>query len=59
MKKIIIDTSVIIAVIANEVSKKKLIEITEDTELVAPISLHFEIGNALSAMLKKEELILK
>ena len=53
MKKIIIDTSVIIAVIANEVSKKKLIEITEDTELVAPISLHFEIGNALSAMLKK------
>lgn len=59
MKKIIIDISVIIAVIANEVSKKKLIEITEDTELVAPISLHFEIGNALSAMLKKEELILK
>ncbi|MCL6495779.1 MAG: hypothetical protein K6T54_13535 [Ignavibacterium sp.] len=59
MKKIIIDASVIIAVIANEVTQKKLIEITEDTELVAPISLHFEIGNALSVMLKKEELILK
>lgn len=50
MKNIIVYKSVIIAVIANEASKRKLIEITKDTELVAPVSLHFEIGNALSAM---------
>lgn len=56
MKKIIVDTSVIIAVIANEASKRKLIEITKDTELVAPVSLHFEIGNALSAMLKRKKI---
>jgi len=50
---IVIDTSVIIAVIANEPQKEKLIELTEGTDLIAPPSVHWEIGNAFSAMFKR------
>ena len=53
--KLIIDTSVIIAVLANEPIKKKLIKLTKNVELLAPKSVHWEIGNAFSAMLKKKE----
>lgn len=50
---IVIDTSVIISVITNEDHKDKLISITKDKSLIAPESLHFEIGNAFSAMFKR------
>lgn len=50
---LIVDTSVIIAVITNEKHKEKLIELTKGTELTAPHALHWEIGNAFSAMLKR------
>ena len=48
--KIVIDTSVIIAVIANEPEKTKIIELTEGTNLLAPSSVYWEVGNAFSAM---------
>lgn len=48
-----VDTSVVIAVIANEPEKKRLIRMTEGADLVAPHSVHWEIGNAFSAMLKR------
>lgn len=51
--KIVVDTSVIIAVITNELHKQALLNITEGAELCAPSSLHWEIGNAFSAMFKK------
>ncbi|GIV45371.1 MAG: twitching motility protein PilT [Ignavibacterium sp.] len=51
--QIIVDTSVIIAVLVNESTKEKIIEITKGTELIAPGALHYEIGNALSALMKK------
>ena len=51
---LIIDTSVIIAVLMNERSKPKLIKITKGNELIAPLSLHWEIGNAFSAMFKRK-----
>ena len=57
--KIVVDTSVIIAVITNENHKKSLIEITKDTELIAPPSLHWEIGNAFSAMFRRDRISLE
>ena len=56
---IIVDTSIIIAVITNEKNKKKIIELTTGANLFAPASLHWEIGNAFSAMFKRKKLNLK
>lgn len=44
----VVDTSIIIAVITNEMYKKRLIEITRNTELIAPhqytgkLVMHFQ-----------------
>jgi len=54
--KIIIDTSAIIAVIANEPERDRLIEITDGATLLAPHSVFWEIGNAFSAMLKRKRI---
>lgn len=51
---VIVDASIIIAVITNEPAKRQLITLTEGAELVAPNSIHWEIGNAFSAMLKRK-----
>lgn len=48
-----IDTSALIAVIGNEASKQKIIEATAGCSLYAPSSVHWEIGNAFSAMFKR------
>jgi len=50
---ITIDTSALIAVIGNEASKQKIIDITKGCALCAPMSVHWEIGNAFSAMFKR------
>jgi len=50
---IVVDTSVIIAVIANEPQREKLIALTYGVTLTAPPSVHWEICNAFSAMLKR------
>jgi predicted nucleic acid-binding protein len=57
--KMIIDTSVIIAVVTNEKHKQRLIELTKGADLVAPASLHWEVGNALSALLKKKRITIE
>jgi len=57
--QIIIDTSAIIAVLVNESSKPAIIQATQQTDLVAPSSIHWEIANAFSAMLKRNRLTLK
>lgn len=49
----VVDTSVLIAVIAAEAERAALIRVTQGAELVAPASVHWEIGNACSAMLKR------
>ncbi len=49
----VIDASAIIAVIAGEPEREELIKCTQGTGLSAPPSVHWEIGNALSAMLKR------
>ena len=53
---ITIDTSALIAVIGNEESKHKIIEMTKGYSICAPVSVHWEIGNAFSAMFKRQKL---
>lgn len=57
--KFVVDASVVIAVIANESEKKRLIEITKGADLLAPASIHWEIGNAFSAMIKRKRITLE
>jgi predicted nucleic acid-binding protein len=54
--ELVVDTSVIIAVIANEPEKPALVEQTTGATLLAPASVHWEIGNAFSAMLKRKRI---
>lgn len=56
---IIVDTSVIIAVILNEPTKPRIIEATKGHELIAPGCLQWEIGNAFSAMFKRKRISLE
>ena len=56
MGEIVVDTTVIIAVITNESSKAQIIDATLDATLVAPRSLDVEVGNALSRMFKRKRI---
>ena len=55
---VVVDTSVIIAVIGNEPEKDVLVKLTQGADLVAPHSVHWEIGNAFSAMFKRNRVTL-
>ena len=50
---IVVDDSVLIAVIAAESERVALIRGTQGAELVATHSVHWEVGNACSAMMKR------
>ena len=52
--EIVIDTSAILAVIAEQPEKTELMRLTRGATLVAPSSVHWEVGNALSAMFKRK-----
>jgi predicted nucleic acid-binding protein len=54
--KIIADTNTFIAVALNEPEKDLIVRLTVGCDLVAPDVLPFEIGNALTAMMKKNVL---
>ncbi len=56
LMKIVADTNTFIAVALNEPEKDRIIRLTENHELIAPDVLPFEIGNALTAMMKKNAL---
>ena len=49
----VIDTSALVAVIANEPTKGELVRVTRGCDLVAPSSVHWEIGNAFAAGLRR------
>jgi predicted nucleic acid-binding protein len=53
---ITIDTSAILSVCTNEPSKEDLIDLTAGCDLIAPASIHWEVGNALSAMIKRNRI---
>ncbi len=52
--EVVVDASVLIAVITNEEEKEKLVAVTNEAELIAPLSVHWEIGNAFSSLLKRK-----
>jgi predicted nucleic acid-binding protein len=53
---LVIDTSVLIAVLVSQQERTQIIRQTEGYDLIAPGSVHWEIGNALAAMLKRKRL---
>jgi predicted nucleic acid-binding protein len=50
------DTNIFLAVALEEPEKKKIIALSVGHELIAPDVLPFEIGNALSALVKRKKL---
>ena len=50
---LVVDTSVIIAVLTSAPERAALVRLTRGAELVAPASVHWEVGNALTAMFKR------
>ena len=50
---IVVDTSVILAALTSEPERAAILKMTYDRDLLAPASVHWEIGNALSAMIKR------
>jgi len=57
--ELVIDTSAIIAVLIREPHRAALIEVTAGADLLAPPSVHWEVGNAFSAMFKRRRLTLR
>jgi len=53
---IVIDTSAVIAVLTNEPDRSRILAATQGAKLLAPRSLHWEIGNAFSAMFKQRRI---
>ena len=53
---VVADTNVFLAVALNEPEKDRIIELTVDAVALAPEILPYEIGNALSAMVKRRRL---
>lgn len=51
--QIIVDTSALLAVLLSEPEREALLAVTAGATLVAPASVPWEIGNALSAMIKR------
>jgi predicted nucleic acid-binding protein len=54
--EVVIDTSALIAVLTAEPARERLIARTQGAELLAPGSVHWETGNALSGLLKRRRL---
>jgi predicted nucleic acid-binding protein len=55
---LVVDASILLAVLMSEPERAKIIELTKDVDLTAPSSVHWEIGNALSSMLKRGRMTL-
>ena len=56
---IVVDTCGLIAVITDEPERIRIIELTKGNTLIGPGSIPWEIGNAFSAMFKKNRLTLE
>lgn len=59
MVPIVIDASAVIAVVTNEFHRPTLIRLSEGAELISPFSLPVEVGNAFSAMFKRQRISLE
>ena len=56
--ELVVDTSAIIAVIANGSERATILEHTVGAVLTAPASVHWEVGNAFSAMFRRGRITL-
>jgi predicted nucleic acid-binding protein len=54
--ELVVDASVLIAVLTGEATRDHLIARTQGAELLAPGSVHWEVGNVFSALLKRRRL---
>ncbi len=54
--ELVVDTSALIAVLTGEPTRDRLIARTQGAELLAPGSVHWETGNAFSALLKRRRM---
>lgn len=54
--KIIADTNIFLAVAMNEPEKGKIIDLSMGCDIYSPEILPYEIGNALSAIVKRKQL---
>ena len=53
---IVSDTNILLAVALDEPEKDRIIELTSEADAIAPEILPYEIGNALSAMIKRRQI---
>jgi predicted nucleic acid-binding protein len=56
---VVVDTCALIAVITDEPERIRIIELTKGNSLIGPGSIPWEIGNAFSAMFKRNRLTLE
>jgi len=56
---IVADTNIFLAVALDEPEKTNIIRLTSGSEIFSPEILPYEIGNALSAMIKREKITRK
>ena len=54
--KFVVDTSIVMAVLLNEATRESIIELTSEAEIIAPHSIYWELGNALSANVKRHRI---
>jgi len=54
---IIADTNIFLTVALDEPEKEHIIQITSGIDLISPEILPYEVGNALSAMVKRKQLL--
>ncbi|WP_089727373.1 type II toxin-antitoxin system VapC family toxin [Candidatus Thiosymbion oneisti] len=54
--KLVVDTSVVLAVLFNEPERDVILSVTKGCELLAPLSLPVEVGNAISLAFKKRRI---
>ena len=53
---VLADANVFLAVLLNESQKDSILDLTKDAHLISPVILPYEIGNALTAMKKRNRL---
>ena len=53
---VISDTNIFLAVVLDEPEKNRIIQLTSGLDAIAPEILPYEIGNALSAMIKRKQI---
>jgi len=56
---IVTDTNIVLAVIFDEPEKENIIRLTSGNNAIAPEILPYEMGNALSAMVKRKQITVK